>query len=112
MLRAVLFLSYCYAVHRDLHSFPTRRSSDLATRASVMPLPLPEVFQPLASVSKPPLPTRFDETTTRPEDHAPELPSPVQLAVPLPVPQQEQGCSAVASDFGPTGSEASPNSTP
>src|SRR5437016_11817423 len=24
-----LFFSYCYADHRDLHSFPTRRSSDL-----------------------------------------------------------------------------------
>src|SRR5207253_9168100 len=23
------FFSYCYAHHRDLHSFPTRRSSDL-----------------------------------------------------------------------------------
>src|SRR5688572_31722682 len=27
-----MFLSfYCYSHHRDLHSFPTRRSSDLAT---------------------------------------------------------------------------------
>src|SRR5690606_39578886 len=25
-----LSCSHCYAVHRDLHSFPTRRSSDLA----------------------------------------------------------------------------------
>src|SRR5690606_16177265 len=24
------FLFYCYGTHRDLHSFPTRRSSDLA----------------------------------------------------------------------------------
>src|SRR5690606_41049297 len=28
---AFLFL-YCYGDHRDLHSFPTRRSSDLAAR--------------------------------------------------------------------------------
>src|SRR5690348_17727381 len=27
----MLFLSYCYAALRHLHSFPTRRSSDLAT---------------------------------------------------------------------------------
>src|SRR5438105_7579649 len=26
----VFFFSYCYGAHRDLHSFPTRRSSDLA----------------------------------------------------------------------------------
>src|SRR5699024_12725390 len=25
------FFFYCYADHRDLHSFPTRRSSDLST---------------------------------------------------------------------------------
>src|SRR5438093_9331706 len=35
-----MFLLYCYRHHRDLHSFPTRRSSDLrarprATRAPV-----------------------------------------------------------------------------
>src|SRR5687768_17779922 len=28
----MLLFSYCYAVHRDLHSFPTRRSSDLSHR--------------------------------------------------------------------------------
>src|SRR5438132_5044042 len=27
-----LFFLYCYGAHRDLHSFPTRRSSDLAHR--------------------------------------------------------------------------------
>src|SRR5947208_14159244 len=37
-VRAVLFLYvyvcffHCYGDHRDLHSFPTRRSSDLITR--------------------------------------------------------------------------------
>src|SRR5438034_9246440 len=28
------FLFYCYSHHRDLHSFPTRRSSDLQMRLS------------------------------------------------------------------------------
>src|SRR5436309_4408743 len=28
------FFFYCYGAHRDLHSFPTRRSSDLASRLS------------------------------------------------------------------------------
>src|SRR5438046_10239460 len=27
--RSFVLFSYCLAVHRDLHSFPTRRSSDL-----------------------------------------------------------------------------------
>src|SRR5262249_60951117 len=27
-----LFFAYCYCAHRDLHSFPTRRSSDLIRR--------------------------------------------------------------------------------
>src|SRR5690242_21085109 len=31
----VAFLFYCNAVHRHLHSFPTRRSSDLPDRRSV-----------------------------------------------------------------------------
>src|SRR5215831_20412677 len=31
-LEAVFFF-YCYGDHRDLHSFPTRRSSDLGGRA-------------------------------------------------------------------------------
>src|SRR5262245_64667898 len=29
----LLFFFYLYCDHRDLHSFPTRRSSDLATRS-------------------------------------------------------------------------------
>src|SRR5690554_2595905 len=30
---ALVFFCHCYRVHRDLHSFPTRRSSDLAKGA-------------------------------------------------------------------------------
>src|SRR5687767_15819001 len=30
------FFFYCYGVHRDLHSFPTRRSSDLPPADSSM----------------------------------------------------------------------------
>src|SRR5690606_41545820 len=32
-----LFFFYCYADHRDLHSFPTRRSSDLRFRFRAPP---------------------------------------------------------------------------
>src|SRR5438105_15877993 len=31
IIRLFLFFLQCYATHRDLHSFPTRRSSDLHT---------------------------------------------------------------------------------
>src|SRR5439155_20223999 len=33
-----LFFFYCYGAHRDLHSFPTRRSSDLDVFAAVLAL--------------------------------------------------------------------------
>src|SRR5206468_10617803 len=44
------FLSSTQAVHRDLHSFPTRRSSDLST-SSVMRLISCNVSSSVASVS-------------------------------------------------------------
>src|SRR5690606_41886972 len=34
-----LLVLYCFAHHLDLHSFPTRRSSDLSTRSTVRPRP-------------------------------------------------------------------------
>src|SRR5436305_11383717 len=48
----LLFFFYCYGHHRDLHSFPTRRSSDLCGRVakvrdaegSVVELSLGNVF--------------------------------------------------------------------
>src|SRR5262245_66149191 len=42
---ALYFLSYCYAHHRDLHSFPTRRSSDLPWRHF-------DLHAPVASVDR------------------------------------------------------------
>src|SRR5690349_14835484 len=44
-------------MHRDLHSFPTRRSSDLAGDA-VLPAALPEVFREIASHCLQPEPQR------------------------------------------------------
>src|SRR5690242_21829014 len=38
-LPLTLFFFYCYGDHRDLHSFPTRRSSDLGPRFSTVRLP-------------------------------------------------------------------------
>src|SRR5206468_12241525 len=34
-LVTIFFFFYCYGVHRDLHSFPTRRSSDLRSRVGL-----------------------------------------------------------------------------
>src|SRR5438445_13419779 len=42
-----LFFSYCYGRHRDLHSFPTRRSSDLSRQSLPQPL---EVHGPQRAV--------------------------------------------------------------
>src|SRR5436305_8075835 len=42
----IFFSIYCYSDHRDLHSFPTRRSSDLVSRddvAAVLKLWFPQV---------------------------------------------------------------------
>src|SRR5690349_21967187 len=33
-----MFFFYCCAAHRDLHSFPTRRSSDLRSRSNAQDL--------------------------------------------------------------------------
>src|SRR5438132_5005577 len=35
------FFFYCYGHHRDLHSFPTRRSSDLVRSGRPAPITLP-----------------------------------------------------------------------
>src|SRR5699024_12592178 len=46
-VRSFLFFFYSYRAHRDLHSFPTRRSSDLhstSVRASMSPKNAREIF--------------------------------------------------------------------
>src|SRR5205809_2274993 len=40
-----LFLFPCSRVHRDLHSFPTRRSSDLYRRVGTLPAPLQDFYR-------------------------------------------------------------------
>src|SRR5690242_21875726 len=45
----IVFFFYCYGDHRDLHSFPTRRSSDLPgplTRAGCEHMKGPKVVKP------------------------------------------------------------------
>src|SRR5438552_11968857 len=47
---SIRFFFSCYASHRDLHSFPTRRSSDLFTLVAVL-APQPVVFWPAMFVT-------------------------------------------------------------
>src|SRR5947209_11191641 len=65
------FFFYCYGAHQDLHSFPTRRSSDLDGRLWVSPRPaLPSE---VADVLYEPQESR--DTTVRSEEHTSELQS-------------------------------------
>src|SRR5436305_9901464 len=74
MLYLSIFSFYCYAHHRDLHSFPTRRSSDLrrcrttrwwrTSRRSWQPPRVTPPFRPFSPAS-----------TRRSEEHTSELQS-------------------------------------
>src|SRR5438552_5305758 len=92
LLYSIFFFSfYGYAHHRDLHSFPTRRSSDLAsisrwTRRSSRPSQYPH-RRPMTIPAPVPIPTASTPTqseirlpwTTRSEEHTSELQSPDHL---------------------------------
>src|SRR5699024_12450235 len=62
-----LFFFYCYGHHRDLHSFPTRRSSDLASLQITL-IFLPQNFSSLH-------PILSDSSPNRSEEHTSELQS-------------------------------------
>src|SRR5207253_10830313 len=67
-----LFFFSCYAAHRDLHSFPTRRSSDLARSRR------PRAGRCPTATSKAPAPsavTRAPADGARSEEHTSELQS-------------------------------------
>src|SRR5262245_65747353 len=64
----VLFFFYCSGDHPDLHSFPTRRSSDLAS-ASKPP------SAPSSPMRRPACPVSDRRATTRSEEHTSELQS-------------------------------------
>src|SRR6516165_11246717 len=61
------FFFYCSRDHRDLHSFPTRRSSDLTARIAPAVRPVPPT--PLSSRSP------VNVAMTRSEEHTSELQS-------------------------------------
>src|SRR6266850_1486848 len=66
-----IFFFYCYGDHRDLHSFPTRRSSDLACRPGLLGEPC---YCVVAVLSLTP-----SQIPVRSEEHTSELQSPCNL---------------------------------
>src|SRR5437764_6445842 len=70
LLIAICFFFFkCYADHRDLHSFPTRRSSDLRRTRALTSGPACRMVTRSASPS----------AVTRSEEHTSELQSPMYL---------------------------------
>src|SRR5690349_22093422 len=77
----ITFFIYCSGAHRDLHSFPTRRSSDLVTLNATMPatntarailnstvdfgLPCPAVIAPPVPYRRLPCGSCSDRKSTR-----------------------------------------------
>src|SRR5437879_8735423 len=78
------FFFQCLVAHRDLHSFPTRRSSDLAcgssgrSRTPSMPRTASASISTLAGV-KPAWTTPRRCAASRSEEHTSELQSPMYL---------------------------------
>src|SRR5207248_11314754 len=76
------FSFYCSAPHPDLHSFPTRRSSDLRQSIWRRPRPAPA---PAAARTGPPFASgwsdrpRSERSDHRSEEHTSELQSPYDL---------------------------------
>src|SRR5438045_7951154 len=69
----VFFFFYCSGAHRDLHSFPTRRSSDLPPlRPALPPRARPQGAQAPPRVDQPEAPA---EGPGRSEEHTSELQS-------------------------------------
>src|SRR5207248_9696750 len=94
-----LFFFYCYGAPRDLHSFPTRRSSDLAREALDEAR---EIFERLGATmweerARTELsriggraPSRFELTPARSEEHTSELQSPYDLVCRLLLEKKKQ----------------------
>src|SRR5690348_17717279 len=76
------FFSSCYGDHRDLHSFPTRRSSDLDGEKPSRVLSRAGLtgIGPSAGMNTGSTPSGIDtRTPLRSEEHTSELQSPVHL---------------------------------
>src|SRR5437773_7560832 len=62
------FFFYCHRYHRDLHSFPTRRSSDLAGLRTLRAI-VHEVTQPAQPPGRLSEPPRSEEHTSELQSH-------------------------------------------
>src|SRR5439155_24881563 len=77
VLSFISFFFYCSGDHRDLHSFPTRRSSDLIRFTSVV---FPAPFEPISASTSRSLTVKSTWSTAwvspkRSEEHTSELQS-------------------------------------
>src|SRR5438105_11078688 len=71
------FFFYCYRAHRDLHSFPTRRSSDLVAREFLSCRVIQNQCRIHSGINFPGL--ALDQNALRSEEHTSELQSRVDL---------------------------------
>src|SRR5690625_7840780 len=69
------FFFYCAGVHRDLHSFPTRRSSDLRSLSGSRTLSIATIRSAKAWITAISSPKRKSLTPLRSEEHTSELQS-------------------------------------
>src|SRR5205823_14031405 len=69
------FFFYCYAHHRDLHSFPTRRSSDLPAGSTARPCESPTASRARRRWASSSPSSSAGNYRTRSEEHTSELQS-------------------------------------
>src|SRR5437762_10040050 len=74
-----IFFLYCSLPHRDLHSFPTRRSSDLEQLPGGDPPREPPAEQPAEQAGERLRARRLGAVGDRSEEHTSELQSPMYL---------------------------------
>src|SRR5437762_14061060 len=75
----LLFFFYCYVAHRDLHSFPTRRSSDLQRHVDEARVSTCRKRGRAVGDVFPFGPAGLIEMDVRSEEHTSELQSPMYL---------------------------------
>src|SRR5438552_9826865 len=107
-MKSVLFFC-CSGDHRDLHSFPTRRSSDLGPRPDRLLVERDRAER---------LPVRTSRRAVRSEEHTSELQSPDHLVCRLllekkkatqsALPPTQRQCAPIAPTFGRTNATRRP----
>src|SRR5947209_19656514 len=85
------FFFECYADHLDLHSFPTRRSSDLAPCRRDSSVARPPCVQRHANRGRTPRAGQTTRTAARSEEHTSELQSRQYLVCRLLLEKKNEG---------------------